>query len=383
MRRDPGTTTRPPAVATIGVFDGVHRGHQALLARVVARARSCDGIPVAVTFSRHPLAVLAPERCPPPITTVEERRALIRAHGIEEVIALDFDVAMSRRTAREFLADILLERYDLRVLVVGPDFAMGHDRQGDLAALGSLGADLGFTLEVVEPIPARGGRVSSTRLRRAIAAGEVEVARELLGRDYEIGGLVVGGHGRGRDIGFATANLAPDEGKMVPADGVYAARVAPRAAPPERTSPAAAVEADAAPRAGDAWPAGVWRPAVVNIGHAPTFGGGERRVEVHVLDFDGDLRGRHLRVRLVARLRGEMCFPDPGALAAQIGADVVRARVLLDSEGEGRGDDPGPLQSGPAAAAGGTPAGRNRSPGRAQGHGQGDRSLVTRRARRV
>lgn len=313
---------RPRAAATIGVFDGVHRGHQALLDRVVRAAESLPGVPVAVTFARHPLAVLAPERCPEPLSTVEERRVLLRAHGIAEVIALDFDLAMSALTAREFLDRVLLRRYDLRVLVVGPDFAMGRDRRGDLAALGALGAELGFTLEVVAPVPALGGPVSSTRLRRALAAGEVGVARELLGRDYEIGGRVVSGHGRGRGLGYPTANVAVDQGKMVPADGVYAARVALVPVPAAGGDPGAT--------------AGVpWRPAVVNIGLAPTFGGTERRVEVHVLDFGGDLRGGQLLVRLAARLRGEMRFPDAGGLRTQIAADITRARVLLAEDPAG------------------------------------------------
>jgi riboflavin kinase/FMN adenylyltransferase len=314
---------RPRAAATIGVFDGVHRGHQSLIDRVVRAARSLPGVAVAVTFARHPLAVLAPDRCPEPLSTVEERRALLRAHGIADVIALDFDRAMSALTAREFLDRVLLRRYDLRVLVVGPDFAMGRNRRGDLAALGALGAELGFTLDVVAPVPALGGPVSSTRLRRAIAEGDVGVARELLGRDYEIGGRVVSGHGRGRGLGYPTANVAVDPGKMVPADGVYAARVA--LVP---VLPAAGGDPGAT--------AGVpWQPAAVNIGLAPTFGGTERRVEVHVLDFGGDLRGGQLFVRFVARLRGEMRFPDAGALRTQIAADIARARALLERDPDG------------------------------------------------
>jgi riboflavin kinase/FMN adenylyltransferase len=313
---------RRPAAATIGVFDGVHRGHQALLARVVEAARSVGGVPVVVTFARHPLAVLAPERCPEPLTTGEERWALLTARGITEVVALDFDRAMSELTAREFLERVLLRHFDLRVLVVGPDFAMGRGRRGDRAELLTLGVELGFTVEEVTPVLALGKPISSTRLRQAIAAGDVAVARELLGRDYVINGPVVQGHGRGSGLGFATANLAVEAGKMLPADGVYAAFAArgaagagsPPAVPPAEVSPAADPD---------------WLPAVVNIGRAPTFGGTERRVEVHVLDLTADLRGERLQVRLVARLRGEVRFPDAAALVAQIRADVDQARRIL------------------------------------------------------
>ncbi len=307
-----GSTVRKPAAATIGVFDGVHRGHQELLKRVAAAAEALDGVAVAVTFARHPLAVLHPERCPPPLTTVEERRALFEAHGIGQVIVLDFDLAMSRLGAREFLESALLARHDLRLLVVGPDFAMGRNRSGDLATLRALGAELGFALEVVEPVAGMGGRVSSTRLRTAIAAGQVEVARELTGRDYVLVGEVIPGHGRGRSLGFPTANVKVDEGKLVPADGVYAA-LAVVVRPGE---------------SGVGAPAG--RPAVVNIGLAPTFGDGERRVEVHLLGTETDLRGRRLAIRLVSRLRGERRFAGPGELRAQIAADVAAARAALE-----------------------------------------------------
>jgi len=355
---------RPPAAATIGVFDGVHRGHQALLDRVVSAARGFSGVPVVVTFARHPLAVLAPERCPEPLSTGEERHALLRARGIADVIVLDFDRAMSELTAREFLARVLLGRYDLRVLVAGPDFAMGRHRRGGLVELNALGAELGFAVEQVAPVPALGSPVSSTRLRQAIAAGEVGVARELLGRDYTIGGRVVSGHGRGRGLGYPTANLDVEEGKMLPGDGVYAAFVTrPPAArdSPEAGSPgakaygaaaasgiaagaggtAAGLRGIAASAGGTSAPArGVaagaargaaeaWWPAVVNIGLAPTFGGAQRRVEVHVLDFAEDLRGDWLLVRVIARLRGEKRFPDASALTVQIATDVTRARQLL------------------------------------------------------
>jgi riboflavin kinase / FMN adenylyltransferase len=306
---------RPRAAVTIGVFDGVHRGHQALLAVVVAAARRIGGVPVCITFSRHPLALLNAARCPAPLSTAEERAALLKAHGMAEVIVLDFDPAIAALSAREFIARFILPRYDLRVLVAGPDFAMGHHREGDLHALAELGRELGFELEVVAPIGrAAGGRISSTELREAIRAGDLELAREFLGRDVELRGRVVSGAGRGRGLGAPTANLAVDPERLLPADGVYAGF--------------AHVE-DPGPGGSGSGVAAQDLPAVVNIGLAPTFGGQERRVEVHLLDVDRDFGGMTLRVRLVARLRDERRFPDPEALRAQIAADVTRARDLL------------------------------------------------------
>jgi riboflavin kinase/FMN adenylyltransferase len=324
----------PRAAVTIGVFDGVHRGHQALLGRVVAAARRIGGVPVCVTFSRHPLALLNAARCPAPLASVEERVALLKAHGMAEVIVLDFDPAIAALSARAFIARFILPRYDLKVLVAGPDFAMGHGREGDLPALAELGRTMGFELEVVAPIGrTAGGRISSTELREAIRAGDLALAKELLGRDVEIQGVVVSGAGRGRGLGAPTANLEVARERLLPADGVYAG-----------FAQVLGPESGAADSGGPAVPSGTAEdedlPAVVNIGLAPTFGGNARRVEVHLLDVDRDLVGTALRVRLVARLRDERRFPDPEALKAQIAADVARARELLGigerSQGAGK-----------------------------------------------
>lgn len=303
------TGPRPLAVATIGVFDGVHRGHQALLARVVAAARRIGGQAVVVTFHRHPLAVLAPDRCPPAVLGPDERAALLQSYGIDAVIGLEFDAQVAGLSAREFLEQVVAPRYDLKVLVIGPDFAMGRGRAGDSSALAELGQELGFTVEIVSPVAGQAGeRISSTELRNAIRAGDLTAAREQLGRDLEIRGRVVTGAGRGRGLGAPTANLEVDPIRLLPGDGVYAAlvRVEEPGKGPSRE-----------------------RPAVVNIGLAPTFGGSERRVEVHLLDLDQDLLDSVLTVRLLARLRGEIRFPDPAALKAQIAADIARARVLI------------------------------------------------------
>lgn len=337
---------RPRAAVTIGVFDGVHRGHQALLGQVVDEAQRIGGVPVCVTFSRHPLALLNAARCPAPLARVEERVALLKAHGMAEVIVLDFDPAIAALSAREFIARYILPRYDLKVLVAGPDFAMGHGREGNLPALAELGRAMGFELEVVSPIGrTAGGRISSTQLREAIRAGDLALARELLGRDVEIRGEVVSGAGRGRGLGAPTANLAVDPERLLPADGVYAGFA--QVLGPE--------SGGAADSGGPAVPRGTaddeQLPAVVNIGLAPTFGGNERRVEVHLLDFDRDLGGMALRVRLVARLRDERRFPDPEALMAQIAADVARARELLGIAERSQGAGKSVAGGGPAGAA--------------------------------
>lgn len=307
-----GDRARPKAAATIGVFDGVHRGHQALLTRVMAAARRIQGHSVVVTFHRHPLAVLDPARCPPAVTSPTERAAFLTSYGIDTVIGLEFDATVAGLSAREFLAQVLSPRFDLKVLIVGPDFAMGRGRAGDARALAELGQELGFTVEIVPPIVGEGGeRVSSTQLRDAIRAGDLPRARAQLGRDVEVRGEVVTGAGRGRGLGTPTANLAVDPERLLPGDGVYAALV--RVAAPGQ--PLDEAEPD--------------RPAVVNIGVAPTFGGESRRIEVHVLDVERDLVGSMLAVRLIERLRGEERFPSPEALRAQIARDVARARIVL------------------------------------------------------
>jgi riboflavin kinase/FMN adenylyltransferase len=333
-----GSGARPQAAATIGVFDGVHLGHQALLARVVAWARRIEGRSVVVTFHRHPLAVLDPARCPPAVTSPAERAALLMSYGIDTVIGLEFVAAIARLSAREF--QVLSPRFDLRALVVGPDFAMGRGRAGDARALAELGRELGFTVEIVTPIVGEGGeRVSSTQLRDAIRAGDLGRARAQLGRDVEVRGEVVTGAGRGRGLGAPTANLALEPDRLLPADGVYAALA--RGAGMGLPGASAEVE----------------RPAVVNIGVAPTFGGEGRRVEVHVLDLDRSLVGTLLAVRLIERLRGEERFPNPEALRAQIAADVERARAVLAArmaeESHAQGALRGPQATGVGRKSGG------------------------------
>ncbi|MGD8395754.1 MAG: bifunctional riboflavin kinase/FAD synthetase [Candidatus Eiseniibacteriota bacterium] len=305
--REHDDTSRPAAVATIGVFDGVHRGHCTLLDLVKQRAREHDAITVAMTFARHPLAVLAPNRCPPSLTTLRQRAQLLKAQGIERVHILDFDRRMANLSARAFLEHVVLARFHLKVLVAGPDFAMGRDREGDLGALGRLGEELGFELVPVPALPLGGAPISSSRIRTVVRDGDVALAAHMLGRPYAVEGLVETGAGRGREIGVPTANVAVAPEILLPANGVYVARVDV----PGSREPC---------------------PAVVNVGIAPTFGGTRRRLEAHLLDFTGNLVGCRLAVGFVERLRGEHRFESIEALTAQIESDIVRARAMLAEE---------------------------------------------------
>ncbi len=291
------------AWVTIGAFDGVHRGHQALLRDFVAEARAHRAPAVVVTFFPHPAEVLGNRPNPFYLSTPEEKAARIARLGVDVLVTHPFNRQIAQRSAREFMED-LHAHLGLRRLWVGYDFALGRNREGDIPTLRRLGKALGYTLHVVAAYRLDGEVVSSTRIRKALARGEVEVAARLLGRPYAVPGEVVQGDGRGRHLGFPTANLAVWPRRMMPAAGVYAC-----------------------------WaetPAGVY-PAVINLGVRPTF---ERRpaaprLEAHLLDFSGDLYGQTVTVHFMRRLRSEQRFPSAEALAAQIARDVAAAREAL------------------------------------------------------
>ena len=294
------------SVVTVGAFDGVHRGHQALLGRAAALARA-EGVPaVAFTFHPHPAKVLAPAAAPPLIVSIEERARLLRAMGMDYVVVQPFDAALAEVSAEAFLRDYLLGPLAPRHVVVGFNFAYGKGRRGDRATLEAAGRAHGFTVDVVAPVEVDGAVCSSTRVRARLLAGDVPGAARLLGRPPFLTGTVVPGDQRGRTIGFPTANVDP-EPELLPSAGVYATRVV-----------------------WDGQPVGL--PSVCNIGRRPTFGGGDVTVEVHVLDFEGDLYGRRLRVELVGRLREERRFDGRGALVAQLHQDVASARAVLGAE---------------------------------------------------
>ena len=299
---------RSPAV-TIGNFDGVHRGHQALAAAAVGWARRHGGTAVVLTFDPHPARVLAPERAPLALTTPAQKQELLAALGIDVVAVLPFDAALAALAPGAFVEGVLGAALATGHVVVGEGFRFGHEQAGDAALLGTLGAGSGFALEVVGSVTHAAEPVSSSRVRDALAHGAVAPARALLGRSYFVDGRVVSGDGRGRTIGVPTANLSPLN-EIVPARGVYAARC----------------------RLTD----GSWRPAVVNIGSRPTFGGGVVTVEAHLPGFAGDLYGAELRLAFEERLRDERRFEGRETLVAQIREDVARALALLSDAADSR-----------------------------------------------
>jgi riboflavin kinase / FMN adenylyltransferase len=294
-----------PAV-TVGNFDGVHRGHQALVAAALAAARADGGTAVVLTFDPHPSHVLAPHRAPSALMTVEQKAEILGPLGVERLAVLPFTPALAARRAPDFAREVLAQATGARAIVVGSSFRFGHNREGDAGTLARLGQSLGFRVETVDPVLQEGAPISSTRIREALARGAVEAAHELLGRRYFVDGVVRRGEGRGRTIGFPTANLDPVN-ETIPGGGVYACWSHDLD------------DAGAAPR-----------PAVVNVGRRPTFGGGgELLVEAHVFDFEGDLYGRRLRLSFAHRLRDERTFPGREELKAQIAVDAAEARHLL------------------------------------------------------
>jgi riboflavin kinase/FMN adenylyltransferase len=293
-----------PAACTIGVFDGVHRGHQRLLAATVAAARELGGIAGAVTFEPHPRAVLDPANVPPELTTLDEKRERLMAAGIDRVVVVNFTREVSEWTAERFCAR-LLDRFDLRRLVVGPGFALGRDRRGDIDFLRRFGAEHGFTVDTVPAVTEEGEAISSTRIRSALVSGDVEMAAGLLGHPYFLDGTVERGDRVGWRLGFPTANLGVEPGKCLPELGIYSTWVRVR---------------------------GEWRVAASSIGYRPTFGGDRLTVEAHLLDFDADIYGERVRLAFVHRLREERWYPDEAALIAQMRLDVAETRRLLGAQ---------------------------------------------------
>jgi riboflavin kinase / FMN adenylyltransferase len=290
------------AVLTLGNFDGVHLGHQAILRSAVERARAEGGQAVVLTFEPHPLAVVAPERAPAVIQPLHDRLAMLRELGIDVTVLQRFTRRFAALDPEAFVREFLLRHLVLRHVVVGDNVNFGRDRAGSAATLRQLGARLGFGVEVVGPVTVGAEQVSSTVLRAVLERGEVGEARRFLGRAYSLRGRVVVGDRRGRTLGFPTANLHLRRKLLLPADGVYAVTA----------------ESEGRRHAG-----------VMNIGVRPTFAGRRRTVEVHLLDFTGDLYRRWLVVRVIERLRGEAAFAGPDALRAAIAADVARARRVL------------------------------------------------------
>ena len=294
---------------TIGNFDGVHLGHQALVRRTLEVCAAGGLECVVVTFEPHPRTVLSPERPHAPLSTRGERFVLLERLGVRHILEIPFTRELAALAPEAFVRDHLLPLHP-RELVVGHDFTLGRGRSGHPELLRGLGAQLGFRVEQVPAVLADGEPVSSTRLRRLLSDGDVALARQLLGRPYAVAGTVAHGEGRGTGLGFPTANLE-GAATLLPGGGVYATR------------------ARMAGRAFD---------AVTNIGTKPTFGGDGLTVESFLLDAEGDFYGKDMALEFVARLRGEQRFPDADALVRQIGADVAQARALLAADANGRRD---------------------------------------------
>jgi len=290
-----------PTLLTIGVFDGVHRGHLHLLGHLVARARE-KGCPAGVvTFRTHPEKVLGRRDTIPWICTLQERTRLLKAAGVDIVVPITFDRDVAGLSAREFV-HILQKHLDMCGLVLGPDFALGRNRLGDPDYLRKIGQELDFRVEVVRPARLEGEVISSSAIRKLLAEGDIYKVEDMLGRRFSLEGRVVEGDRRGRTLGFPTANIKMQPEQAMPGDGIYAT-IAHRGR--QRLN------------------------SVTNIGVRPTFDGLKRLVETYIMDFDGDIYGKRLSIELVARLRDEMKFQDAEELKVQMAKDVIKAREIL------------------------------------------------------
>jgi riboflavin kinase/FMN adenylyltransferase len=286
---------------TIGNFDGVHRGHRQLVERLLERSAELPGPPLVLTFDPHPVRLLRPEQCPPPLTWTQRKAELLATLGVEWMVAYPTDRALLELSARQFYDQIVIEALGARALIEGPNFYFGHNREGSVAQLAEWSAESGVPLEVVAPIKSGGELVSSSRIRALVASGEVAQAADLLIAPYRIRGMVTHGAGRGAGIGFPTANLQAID-TLLPAQSVYAGR---------------------------AFFAGETAAAAIHIGPNPTFGEAAVKVEVHLIDRQVALYGQPLEVELLTRLRGIEPFSSPQELVAQLQRDVDRAREVV------------------------------------------------------
>ncbi len=292
-------------VVTIGNFDGVHIGHQALFHQVIEKAESMDGTSVVITFEPHPIRVIKSNKHFPLITLHEQKVELISVTGVDTLICIPFTREFAAISARTFVKEILCDQIGMKAIVVGQDYSFGRKREGDIFLLKEMAATHGFEVIISGWIELDGGRISSTEIRRLVTEGKLEEARKLLGRHYQVRGTVIRGRDRGgRLLGFPTANLTLYD-ELCPKGGVYAVTVEYN---------------------------GTMYKGVANIGYSPTFDNGEFSVEVHILDFDQNIYDRVIRVNFIRRLRGEKKFPGPEALSAQISLDIEKAREILSSE---------------------------------------------------
>jgi riboflavin kinase / FMN adenylyltransferase len=289
------------SLVTIGVFDGVHLGHKHLLFKLKELAGQQSLCTIALTFHTHPQEILAPSSQPPFLTDAAEKAELLKKEGVSGVIVLTFTPELSRLSAREFI-DLLRSKLRMKGLVIGPDFAMGRHGEGNIPALKKLGRELGFSVTVIPPVKMNGEIISSTVIRKAMADGDMEKVRLLMGRPFSLRGKVIHGQGRGSGLGFPTVNLSVVEGQALPPDGVYATFA----------------------HAHDK----VYH-SVTNIGKNPTFGDNQRTIEAYLLDFREDLYEQEVKINFIHKLRDEVKFASPDELIKQIYKDIKSARDLL------------------------------------------------------
>lgn len=288
-----------PTILTMGIFDGLHLGHQQIMKDVIARAKATQCASTVLTFSPHPRAVLHPETAPPMLQTFEQKAEGMGILGIDQLVVMEFNEQLSSMSAQDFTQKIICEALKAQEIYLGKGFAFGRGREGNIVKLQEYSQHFGFYASEVHEVVLRGRRISSTMVRRLIKAGRINLARRLLGRPYGVEGVVIKGRQLGRELQFPTANIAPHN-TVIPADGVYVTL--------------ALVD-------------GLWRRSVTNIGVRPTIGGNlERMIEAHLLDFQGDLYHRTLRLRFLCRLRDEKKFKSLDELKAQISRDSQRAQ---------------------------------------------------------
>jgi riboflavin kinase/FMN adenylyltransferase len=292
-----------PTVLTLGVFDGLHLGHQLIMKTIVERARATGAVPTVITFDPHPRALLHPESAPPLLQTFDQKIEALGVLGIEQTIVIQFDQSFAQIRAEDFLRTVIADRLHAKEVYLGCGFAFGHDREGNIELLRTVSQSLGFFADEVPELRLRGRRVSSSRIRELLQQGRVNIARRMLGRPYGVEGRVVRGAERGATLGFPTANLH----RVIPRNGVYVT--------------ASLID-------------GQWRRSVTNIGTRPTFAPDNKSsVETFVMNWSGDLYGDVVRVRFLSRLREEKKFSSVDELKSQIEHDVARAQNYFEREG--------------------------------------------------
>lgn len=290
-------------VVTVGTFDGVHLGHRAVLEEIRDRASATGRRAVLLTFHPHPLRIVRPEATPPLLTTPVEKKEILAETGLDYAVFLAFSPALSRYSPRRFVEEILVGRLRLDELVIGHDHGFGRGRAGDVTLLREIGTELGFAVDVVEPVLIEGAAVSSSLIRKAVSEGRLEAARTRLGRPYSARGVVVRGEQRGRDLGFPTANLSIDATeKLLPPSGIYAVRGVLKR--------------------------GVFAGAL-HLGPRPTFQGSPPSIELYLLDFDGEIYGEEVRVDFIRFLRPVRAFESVASLVRQMELDVAEVRRVL------------------------------------------------------